>query len=180
MTYVVFSLGVAVGFTLGFFWPEELRMITRGLHMQKTMEWWSLKRNRLFAWALAAVTTATLFLASVGVAVLINGNQRSDLVRCLTDYNAQEAEARDERAAAYAKALSEQKLHVQAHLGYQQALLAGLNAGDGRVPFLRRVVEVQIEAEKNYLAALTEQQRSRLASQYPSPDLCERLQSDTD
>lgn len=168
-TLLVQVLAFLAGATAGAFFREGFELIHRKDDPSNLSLWFRVHRTDVLA---GALIVSMLLTSLVGVLVIVNNHERSQLGRCLTAYNQQSGQARDDRVKAADKSQEAQIRYVRQDLRYQQGLLDSIENSRG-VGHLRVVIHTKATANRAYLKKLTHQKAVQDTAEYPPSDLCE-------
>lgn len=114
-----------------------------------------------------------LFVASVGVGIIIKDSGDRKAEACQVEFNQKTAKARDVRVGiSTTDVVPAQTAYVEADLAYQRGLLDVVTTKGMTVDDLAEVISARVTATDQYLQALEEQAKVAQANPYPPADYC--------
>lgn len=163
---IAFITGVAAGIT----WRESFDILTgkrdpmatvrRALHPKVSL-------------LVLMLTLSMLFVAAVGVGIIIKDSGDRAAARCQVEFNQKTADARDARVGiSTTDVIPAQTAYVAADLEYQRGLLKVVTTDGMTVDDLAEVIGTRVAATNQYLQALEEQAKVAQANPYPPADYC--------
>jgi len=163
---VAFITGTATGVT----WRESYDILTGKRDPMATIRRALRPNVPLLA---VMLTISMVFVASVGVGIIVKdtGDRRAE--RCQVEFNQKTADARDARVGiSTTDVIPAQTAYVEADLQYQRGLLETVTTEGKTVDDIAAVISARVAATRSYLDALEAQAKVAQDNPYPPADYC--------